>query len=250
MKTILKFILALLPYGVFALLYFSMKFFPSYEYNTIDIRGLYDAEQALCGFLPCEYFSMHNCAVLDFIAGISYLCWVPVPVAFTIILFMQKRYRWCVHTSLCFLLCNLIGFCIYYAHPAAPPWYAMQFGFEPIINTPGSAAGLVRFDELIGMKVFQSIYTGNSNIFAAIPSLHAAYMLITTIYAVLSRQSKWMITVFTMITLGIWFTAVYTAHHNVIDVLLGIATATVSVILFETTIAKTKFVDKYSKAVG
>ena len=109
----------------------------------------------------------------------------------------------------------------------------MQFGFEPIINTPGSAAGLVRFDELIGVKVFQSIYTGNSNIFAAIPSLHAAYMLITTIYAVLSRQSKWLIAVFAMITVGIWFTAVYTAHHYVIDVLLGIATATVSVIIFE-----------------
>ena len=38
---------------------------------------------------------------------------------------------------------------------------------------------------------------------------------------------------------------VYTAHHYVIDVLLGIVTATVSVILFETTFAKTKFIEKY-----
>lgn len=249
MKTILRLILVLLPYGVFALLYFLMKFFPSYDYNSIDISGLYDSERELCGCLPCEYFSVHNCALLDFIAGISYLCWVPVPVAFTIILFIQKRNRWCVHSSLCFLLCSLIGFCIYYVHPAAPPWYAMQYGFEPIINTPGSAAGLVRFDQLIGLAVFQSIYTGNSNIFAAIPSLHAAYMLITTVYAVLSRQGKWLVAVFAMITLGTWFAAVYTAHHYVIDVLLGIATASVAVIIFETAFARTKFVEKYCMAV-
>lgn len=254
LKTILKFILALLPYGVFGLLYFSMKYFPSYEYNPIDIRGLYEAEGALCDFMPCEYFTAHNCAVLDFIAGISYLCWLPLPIAFTIILLMQKKTKWCVHCTLCFLLCNLIGFCIYYIHPAAPPWYAMNFGFEPIIGTPGSAAGLVRFDELIGIKVFQSIYVGNSNIFAAIPSLHVAYMLMTTIYAVLSRQSRWLIAVFALVTLGIWFTAVYSTHHYVIDVLLGIATASLSVLVFEKVLVHMKpfcrFLKKYAAAIA
>ena len=37
-----------------------------------------------------------------------------------------------------------------YIHPAAPPWYAMNYGFEPILDTPGNVAGLGRFDELLG----------------------------------------------------------------------------------------------------
>ena len=249
---VLRLILALLPFAIFGLMYFSMGLFPSYEYNSIDIRGLYEAEKSLFGFLPCEYFAQNNCDALDFIAGISYLCWLPLPIAFAVILFCQKKTDSCVRFTLCFLLCNVIGIAIYYLHPAAPPWYVMKYGFEPIFNTPGDTGGLIRFDELIGIPVFQSIYTGNSNVFAAIPSLHAAYMLIATIYAVMSRQSRVLIAVFALVTLGIWFTAVYSGHHYVIDVVLGIATATASVLIMELILAKIpllrramlKYVDK------
>lgn len=109
----------------------------------------------------------------------------------------------------------------------------MNFGFEPDFSTPGNVAGLARFDELVGIPVFHSIYVGNSNIFAAVPSLHAAYMLIATIYAILSKRHPAVIAVFAIITMGIWWTAVYSCHHYVIDVLLGIATAFVGVLLFE-----------------
>ncbi|MDO5446679.1 MAG: phosphatase PAP2 family protein [Prevotellaceae bacterium] len=235
---IARLVLALLPFAIFGLMYFSMGFFPSYKYNDIDIRGLYEAEESLFGFLPCEYFAQHNCAVLDFIAGISYLSWLPLPIAFAIILFCQKKSEWCVRFTLCFLLCNVIGIFIYYIHPAAPPWYVMKYGFEPIFNTPGDAGGLIRFDELIGIPVFQSIYSGNSNVFAAVPSLHVAYMFIATIYAVMSSQSRVLIAVFELVTLGIWFTAVYSGHHYVIDVVLGIATALLSVIIMETVLVR------------
>jgi membrane-associated phospholipid phosphatase len=66
-----------------------------------------------------------------------------------------------------------------------------------------------------------------------VPSLHAAYMLIATIYAVLSKQSKILIILFAIITMGIWWTAVYSTHHYIIDVLLGIGVAIFGILLFE-----------------
>ena len=69
--------------------------------------------------------------------------------------------------------------------------------------------------------------------FAALPSLHAAYMLVTTCYARASKQSKALVAVFAVICVGIWCTAVYTGHHYVIDVLLGIVTAFVGMAILE-----------------
>ena len=86
-----------------------------------------------------------------------------------------------------FLLVNLIGFAGYYIHPAAPPWYAINYGFEAILNTPGNTAALGRFDELVGLPIFDSLYSRNSNVFAAIPSLHAAYMVVAFYYALVKK---------------------------------------------------------------
>ncbi|CAF1524714.1 unnamed protein product [Adineta steineri] len=50
------------------------------------------------------------------------------------------------------------------------------------------------------------MYSKNANVFAAIPSLHAAYPTITDLF---------------FFTFGVWFSAVYSGHHYVIDVLAG-----------------------------
>lgn len=232
--------IAMLPFLAFAVSYDWMRLYPNYLVNPIDTRGLYDTERRLFGIAageatitPNEYFAAHHTAGADLLAGFFYLCWVPVPILFGLWLWAKRECKAYVHFSLVFLLVNWVGFCGYYIHPAAPPWFVMLFGFEPILSTPGDPAGLVRFDQLTGIPVFQTIYGGNANIFAAVPSLHAAYMLIATIYAALSRQRWVMTAVFATITVGIWWTAVYTGHHYVIDVLLGILTAIVGTLLFE-----------------
>jgi hypothetical protein len=121
----------------------------------------------------------------------------------------------------------------------------VKVNIEPDFSTPGNVAGLGRFDDLIGFPVFGSIYVNNSNIFAAIPSLHSAYMLIATIYAVMSRQSKGLILCCCIVTLGIWCTAVYSCHHYVIDVLLGILTAFVGIAIFEQVVMRLPFFKRF-----
>ena len=235
-----KIAVALTPWLVFACSYDAMRLWPNYEANAIDIRGLYDAEKHLFGIasgtsvlIPSEFFALHHCTAADRLAGFFYLCWVPLPLCFGLYLYFKGQRKSYLRFSLAFLFVNLLGFCGYYIHPAAPPWYAMYYGFEPLLHTSGNVAGLGRFDQLTGIPVFHALYGANANVFAAVPSLHAAYMLITTVYAVISRQRWQTVCIFALICMGIWFTAVYTGHHYVIDVLLGIAVAIVGIFVLE-----------------
>ena len=247
---------ALIPFVLFEICYDWMRLYPNYKVNPVDIRGLYEAELSLFGItsdgttmIPGEYFNLHHSTLGDVLAGCFYLCWVPLPMAFGLWLFVKGERRMYLHFALAFLFVNLVGFCGYYIHPAAPPWYAINYGFTPDFTTPGNVAGLARFDELVGIPVFNSIYVNNSNIFAAVPSLHAAYMLVATIYAVRSRRSWVLIAIMAVVTIGIWWTAVYSCHHYIIDVLLGIATGFVGVWLFEKGLMRlapfNRFVDRY-----
>lgn len=240
-----KLAVALLPFVVFAISYDWMRVYPNYRVNDIDVEGLYQAEKSLFGLTLggerltlCEFFNLHHAPIADALAGFFYLCWVPVPILFGLYLYLKGERRFYLRFSMVFLLVNLIGFVGYYIHPAAPPWYAMQYGFEPLLNTPGNVAGLGRFDQLIGFPIFDSIYGRNANVFAAVPSLHAAYMVVALAYAILSRQRRWLIILFAIIMTGIWWTAIYSGHHYLIDVLLGIGCALLGIFLFERILLK------------
>lgn len=235
-----KLVVALLPFIVFGISYDWMNIVPNYEVNPVDIKGLYEAEKAWFGIAtaqgvvtPNEFFGIHNCTLMDFMAGVFYLCWVPVPIAFGLWLYIRRQRSVYLHFSLVFLFVNLIGFAFYYVHPAAPPWYVAYHGFDFVAGTPGEVAGLGRFDEMTGWNVFHGLYSRNSNVFAALPSLHSAYMLIAFIYSLKARCSNWLRVLFAVITIGIWFTAVYSSHHYLIDVLSGIACALVGTAVFE-----------------
>ena len=253
--------LALMPWVIFACSYDAMRLYPNYMVNDIDVRQLYDTELRWFGIalssgetvIPGAWFVQHHHVVADVMAGLFYLCWVPVPLGFAIYLYLKGKREMYLRFSLAFLFVNLVGFVGYYIHPAAPPWYVIEHGFTPVLNTPGSVAGLGRFDSLVGAPVFHSIYCNNSNVFAAVPSLHAAYMLVATIYAIISRQSKLCIAIFAFICMGIWWTAVYSTHHYIIDVLLGILTTIVALLILERLLLRAewakRFMARYAKNI-
>jgi len=235
-----RMMVALLPFIVFGISYDWMNIVHNYEVNPVDIRAINDAERSLFGIAtasgtltPNEFLALYTSPVMDFLGGFFYLCWVPVPILFGLWLYFGRQERAYLHLSLVFLFVNLIGFAGYYIHPAAPPWYAAKYGFEFILGTPGDVAGLGAFDDMTGLGIFNGLYGRNSNVFAAVPSLHSAYTLVAFIYAMKSRTPVWMRVALAVITLGIWFTAVYTSHHYIIDVLLGICCAILGFIIFE-----------------
>jgi membrane-associated phospholipid phosphatase len=168
---------------------------------------------------------------VDVLAGVFYLCWIPLPLIFSGFLFFKDKEAFFRYT-LSFLIVNLIGFVIYYAYPAAPPWYVQQYGFAFNPHTPGNTAGLGRFDSYFHVSVFSSLYAKSSNVFAAMPSLHAAYPL-TVLYCGMRYRLGRVNALFALIMVGIWFAAVYSSHHYVLDVLGGIACGLAGIILFD-----------------
>ncbi|HJW16856.1 MAG TPA: phosphatase PAP2 family protein [Flavisolibacter sp.] len=237
-KTTRKFILGFSIFIIYWIIFDYMKAFPNYHFNAVHIHSLYSYEKDLFGinihglFLtPNEYFAANHNAALDILSGIFYLCWVPVPLIFASILFFRNKSLF-LEFSLSFFLVNMIGFAIYYIYPAAPPWYIAQKGFHFIASTPGNTAGLGRFDAYFGTNIFAGIYSKSSNVFAAMPSLHAAYMLIVLYYGI-KGSMKWFNLVFAFIMFGIWFSAIYSGHHYILDVLAGILCAVFGIMLFQ-----------------
>jgi hypothetical protein len=252
-----KFILGFSIFIVYWIIFDYMKAFPNYKYAAVSTAELYNLEKSLFGIrdsgilvTPNEYFKNHSNVIVDVVSGIFYLMWIPVPLAFAAFLFFKNRHQF-LYFSLTFVLVNLIGFVIYYLYPAAPPWYIQQHGYDFIPNTPGNTGGLVRFDSYLNLPIFASIYSKSSNVFAAMPSLHSSYPVIVLYYG-LKNKLGFINLFFVIVMLGIWFTAIYTSHHYLLDVLAGIGCAGIGVFLFDKLVAKgylKRTLDKYAEAI-
>ncbi|MFD2865004.1 phosphatase PAP2 family protein [Mucilaginibacter antarcticus] len=254
-----KFILGFSVFIVYWMIFDYMKAFPNYLVSHVHIADLYNFEKHLFGInyngqilTPNEYWKINSLTSLDIIAGLFYICWIPVPLGFAAFMFFKNR-RQFLGFAITFLLVNLLGFVIYYSFPAAPPWYIQTHGFVFHPHTPGNTGGLSRFDDYFNVHVFQSIYQKGSNVFAAMPSLHSAYPIIVVYYAFKNRLgfAKYILA---MVMVGIWLTAVYTSHHYILDVLVGILTAIAGINLFNLLFTKVpalvKFLDRYEAYIS
>ena len=238
-----KFILGFSIFIVYWILFDYMKAFPNYTFNSVHIQDLYNAERSLFGInyhqkiiTPNEYWLINKTAGLTIMSGLFYLCWIPVPLAFAAWLFFKDKNMF-LHFSLTFVLVNFIGFVIYYIYPAAPPWYYRLNGPGFIASTPGNTAGLQQFDNYFHVNIFEGLYAKSSNVFAAMPSLHSSYPLIVFYFGVKKKLGLLNI-VFAAVVLGIWFSAVYTSHHYILDVLAGISCAVAGIFIFEKILVK------------
>ncbi len=251
-----KFITGFSVFIVFWIIFDYMKAFPNYRYNTVHIESLYNAEKHLFGMnvnglllTPNEFWQKHTSTFLDIMSGFFYLCWMPVPLFFAAWLFFTKRREQFMQFALTFLFVNLLGFVGYYVYPAAPPWYVQQYGFNFNAHTPGNTAGLHRFDDFFHAGIFSALYSKSSNVFAAMPSLHSAYPIIVLYYGLKNKLGLINI-FFAAVVGGIWFAAVYSSHHYVLDVIVGASCAIAGIFIFQKWIAPNKhfqrvFIDKF-----
>jgi hypothetical protein len=253
-----KFIVGFTIFVGYWIIFDYMKAFPNYNYAPVHIADLYNTEKHLFGIniggkllTPNEYWRFNGSTGLDIMAGIFYLCWIPVPMGFAIYMFFKNRRQFLLFL-LTFVLVNFVGFVVYYTFPAAPPWYVQYHGFNFIAHTPGNTAGLARFDAYFNVSVFKSIYSKGSNVFAAMPSLHSAYPIIVLYYGIKNKLG-WVNVLFATVTMGIWFSAVYLSHHYILDVLAGITCAAIGISLFNLLLSRSsgfkRFIDNYERAI-
>ncbi|MCB0766284.1 MAG: inositol phosphorylceramide synthase [Flavobacteriales bacterium] len=252
-----RWVLGFAIFFVYWVIFDWMKALPNYTVNTVHIGDLYAAERSLFGIAhqgtvltPNEHLALRTTPLKDLLAGLFYLCWVPVPLAFAAYLYAKDKVHF-LRFALCFLLVNLLGFAVYYLYPAAPPWYVAQHDTAFIAGTPGNTAGLGRFDALTGLPIFHGLYSKSSNVFAAVPSLHAAYLLVAAYWAHRAGLKKAR-AFFAFIAAGIWWAAVYSGHHYILDVLAGIACAVLGVTLFNLLLRAPRFaawITRYRNAI-
>jgi hypothetical protein len=243
------------PLFVYLILYTSLKVLHRNNSFAIHIEDLYLFERKLFGIdyngvcmTVCEYLNLHQSIFLDIFSGVAYVTWVPFPIIFGFILFYNKKYQLLFNFWLCFLIANLLGFIGYITYPAAAPWYYLEYGNALIDNAPSSAAGLLRFDELINFPLYANMYSKGTNTFGAMPSMHAAFPLIL-VYFCNKFGNKILTAIFFVSLLGIWFGAVYSNHHYIVDVIAGIVCGIMAIYLTESIVNRKFVLNWYQKTM-
>jgi len=241
-----RFLIGLFPIIFSWFILDTLRAIPSYQFNTVQIKDLYEAELQLFGIFkdgriitPNQFLKQFDHSLLHLITGLTYLLWIPIPCLICLILYLKNK-SVLLKFSICFLITNLIGIMLYYFYPAAPPWYIDAYGFEFYPQAPGSSARLSNFDALTGIPVFEGIYSKSFNVFGAVPSLHSAYPVLSFFFVRKSKMNGLSYALFVYIWLT-WFTAVFSNHHYIIDVLLGVICAVFSIVIMERLVLKRWF---------
>lgn len=222
-----------LPFWVFGACFDALRLLPEAWTREIHVADLYRTEKLLFGIevngalvTPSEFLTAHATPVLDLPTGVFYLTYLPVFFAFFVYLFW-KNLAMAQRLSRCFLLLNLAGIITFQMFPAAPPWYVAYYGLGPADPaTPPHPAGMLRFDELLGLPIAQSLYSKSPDVFGALPSLHVANPVLLYLFARHLGRS-WGIGALTY-ALGVAFSALYLNHHYVLDILAGAVYASIA----------------------
>jgi hypothetical protein len=191
------------------------------------------------GHLPTQVLqdALHPLTGLDpwaIGATVFYFLHFPLPLAVGFLLWIRRRRAYYDYVAALVLL-SMAGFVTYLLLPVAPPWWAASHG---LINGPDGLPAISYlktqgFEDLARMFGFEgryiysyAIYEINPNSVAAFPSLHAAYPFLAFLFARRSfGRAGWLMLGYAAC---VWFSVVYLADHYVVDILGGIAYASLA----------------------
>jgi membrane-associated phospholipid phosphatase len=154
----------------------------------------------------------------DVAASFVYFSHFVLTPAIAVVLWLRDRASWAAFMRRWIAL-SAAGLATYFLYPAAPPWWAAQYGLIPSVHrlsTRGwDAIGLHGAGNLLNAAQLDA-----SNPIAAMPSLHTAFALLAVaFFAPRIRQRWWPL--LAAYPLAMTFTLVYGGEHWIIDVLIG-----------------------------
>lgn len=221
-------------------LYDSMRYYADYIRGPVHVAQPYLAEKFLFGMhtgpngelqTPNEFWQQHTNILFDFLCGLAYLVFIFEYIFLCFYFFFTGLWHYLRRAAWGFFWVNFFGYCTYYIYAAAPPWYVALFGLGPArMDTKANPAGAARFDALLGTHFFTGMYGKSADVFGAIPSLHVSYPFMAMVFALQMRRFRGFSIFFFLL---MCFSAVYLNHHYLIDVLLGILYAAITLILLE-----------------
>ena len=154
----------------------------------------------------------------DYAAWAVYVSYFVATYLLAAVLWFLARDRFRRYVGSVALLAGM-GFATFALFPAAPPWLASREGeLDWTTRLIGPISGHVPFLSFS----FEGLFERGSeyaNPVAAVPSLHAAYTLLFTLF--LWRFARWPRPLLAAYPPAMAFALVYTAEHYVVDILLG-----------------------------
>ncbi|MBA2247533.1 MAG: phosphatase PAP2 family protein [Chloroflexia bacterium] len=162
----------------------------------------------------------------DYFATIMYSLHFVLPLILAFVFWTTRKDRfWLFTLTFCFM--TYAAFAFFLLYPAAPPWLAQIWGSIDGLTLPQDqvAAVVTRSGERTGETL--TIWADLSpHPVAAMPSLHASFPWLVMLFAI--RFYGWWGLLFLPYNMALWFAVMYTANHWVVDILAGIAWATIS----------------------
>ncbi len=222
----LRFCSLAFPFVLAGLIYDNVRYF-LFLRESIHTEDLYLFEKNLFSLnvsgkdliLP-EFFGIHHYPVLDIICGFAYFIYVFEISLLGIFLYFRNQQSMKI-LGWSWVIMNLLGCITYIVYPAAPPWYIIKYGYNILdVNIPPDPAGAARFDDITGLNLVHSLYQRSSNVFGAMPSLHAGNPALAAAVIFLSFSLNWFIPA-VLFALLVAFSAIYLQHHYILDVLVG-----------------------------
>jgi hypothetical protein len=162
----------------------------------------------------------------DYFALIMYSMHFVLPSVFAFMLWLtNKRRFWTFTITFCFM--TYVAFAFFLLFPAAPPWLAQSWGVMHGFDFPQNAVlASIQPEGFATLDTFAIWGNASPHPVAAMPSLHASFPWLVMLFAL--RYYGWKGLWFMAYNLALWYAVLYTANHWFVDVLAGIAWASVS----------------------
>jgi membrane-associated phospholipid phosphatase len=166
----------------------------------------------------------------EVITGVTYMTHFFVVYITAAVLFVRSRDRF-IRWMTALVLCTVLGVLGYFLYPMAPPWMAAKnLHLIPDLARPGTRG--LRLLHLTFVDRLWHHGANNSemvNPVAAMPSLHAAYSMLFTLFFAKRTRRVWVKVLLALYPLAMAFTLVYGGEHYMIDIFAGWLLAVISV---------------------
>lgn len=162
--SIRSFLYGIWPFFLVGLIFDTMQYVAPWvhSFNPPHVEGPYWLELKLFGIkndddtviTPSEYFKSNYIVALDLPCAFAYFFFMYETLLMTVYLFANdklnlRRFAWT------FFITNMLGITTFYFYPAAPPWYAIEYGMGPAkLDIPSSPARLSAVDAYLGISYF------------------------------------------------------------------------------------------------
>lgn len=210
-----------MPTGTWLMLFFATRYIPPAWRPSIYVRVLPSLETILYGSNLSEILASRTNAVLDILAWIPYgLVHFGAPAVVSLLCFLFGPPTLLPVFHFAFGYMNIVGVLIQLLFPNAPPWYQSMYGLQKAnYGMHGSAGGLARIDQILGLNLYTTGFEGSPLVFGAFPSLHSGSAVMEALF--MSYLFPQFAPLFWVYVTWIWWATMYLTHHYFVDLICG-----------------------------